>query len=180
MKGVAFRTVMTVIAKERSRESVDAALARMPGEAGDALRYGTIIAAGWYPIAWYRALWSAICAATGEGEDLVRAMGRAAIDHDFGTVYRALFRMLSPRTLVTTGVKHFSHIYDTGSVTVTEAQSASVRIQWTGCTGFDRNMWVEILGSCERLAELAGGTTARGFILEGGDGDRCAAVVRWQ
>jgi hypothetical protein len=180
VKGVAFRTVLTLVATARSQEVVDAALAQMPSEAGDALRYGTVIASGWYPVEWYRALWSAICGATGEGEELVRAIGRAAIDHDFGTLYRALFRMLSPTTLVTTGLKHFSHIYDTGSVAVTDVQDTSVRIQWTGCTGFDHNMWVEIVGSCERLAELAGGKNVRGSIQEGGDAERCVAVVKWR
>jgi hypothetical protein len=176
VKGVAFRTVVTVLAKARSQAVVDASLARMPAEAGDALRYGTIITAGWYPVEWYRALWSAICGATGEGEELVRALGRASIDHDVNTLYRALFRLLSPRTLVAMGLKHFSRIYDTGSVAVTDEPDGSLRVRWSGCTGFDRNMWVEILGSCERLGELAGAKSPRGTIQEGGEGASCIAL----
>jgi hypothetical protein len=176
VKGVAFRTAVTVLAKARSQKVVEASLARMPAELGDALRYGTIITAGWYPVAWYRALWSAICLATGEGEELVRELGRAAVDHDFNTLYRALFRVLKPHTLVTTGLKHFSRIYDTGSVEVLESRDTVVRVRWSGCTGFDRNMWIEIVGSCERLGELTGAKNPRGTILEGGDGESCLAL----
>jgi hypothetical protein len=176
VKGVAFRTVMTVLAKARSQEVVDASLARMPAEARDALRYGTIITAGWYPVAWYRALWSAICGATGEGEAFVRSLGRASVDHDVNTLYRAVFRLLRPHTLVAMGLKHFSRIYDTGSVAVTEQPDGSLRVRWNGCTGFDRNMWTEIVGSCERLGELAGAKSPRGTIQEGGEGESCVAV----
>ncbi len=176
VKGVAFRTVVTVLATARSQAVVDASLARMPAEAGDALRYGTIITAGWYPVEWYRALWSAICSATGEGEELVRMLGRASIDHDVNTLYRALFRLLSMHTVVAMGLKHFSRIYDTGTAAVTEEPDGSLRVRWSGCTGFDRNMWVEVLGSCERLGELAGAKRPRGIIQEGGEGDSCVAV----
>ena len=93
-------------------------------------------------------------------------------------LYRALFRMLSAQTLVATGLKHFSRIYDTGSVAATEELDGSMRVRWSGCTGFDRNMWVEILGACERLGELAGAKRPHGTIEEGGDGESCVAVFR--
>ena len=37
-------------------------------------------------------------------------------------------------------------------------------MRWTGCIGFDRAVWIEILGACERLAELAGGKQAHGTV----------------
>jgi hypothetical protein len=85
--------------------------------------------------------------------------------------------VLSAQTLVATGLKHFSRIYDTRSAAVTEERDGSVRVRWSGCTGFDRNMWVEILGACERLGELTG-KNPRGTILEGGDGESCVAIFR--
>jgi hypothetical protein len=69
-----------------------------------------------------------------------------------------------PATLIS----DFNQIYDTGHVEVIEPTAVSVRLSFTGCSGFDHVMWVEILGSCERLAELAGGKDARSAIVSGG------------
>ncbi len=181
VKGVAFGTVMKVVAELRGAALAERALEAMSDEVRDALRFRTIIAAGWYPVPWYRAMWSGVLAASGEGADFVRVVGRAAIESDFNSLYRAAFRMLGPRTLLSLGVKHFGHIYDTGSVEVVDARSNSVRVKWTGCTGFDRTMWLEVFGSCERLAELAGGKEARMQAVEaGGDDDRCVAIAHWR
>jgi hypothetical protein len=89
--------------------------------------------------------------------------------------------VLTPKTAVAIGMKHFGQIYDTGSVRVAEPTSASVRVDFAGCTGFDHTMWVEILGSCERLVELAGGHGAHAMIVGGGgDGeDGCLAKLQW-
>ena len=181
VKGVAFRSVMTVLEKHRGRPLVDVSVEAMEPEVRDAHRYGTIISAGWYPVAWYAEMWRAIVASSHGGDELVRFIGRASIDHDFNTIYKALFRVLSPRTLVSIGVRHFSNIYDTGAVDIIEQKTTSVRVKWTGCTGFSRAMWVEIIGSCERLAELAGGKQAHGAMQEGGgDEDHCVAALHWR
>ena len=181
VKGIAFGTVMKIVRAQREPAVVERALEAMSEEVRDALRYGTIIASGWYPVSWYRAMWSGILAATDEGLDFVRFVGRTSVDVDFPTLYRAAFRVLSPRTLVTLGLKHFKQIYDTGSVEVLESRPTSVRVKWTGCVGFDRTMWTEVFGSCERLAELAGGKAARMQAVEaGGDDDHCVAVAHWR
>jgi hypothetical protein len=79
-------------------------------------------------------------------------------------------------------MRHFKQLYDTGAVEVQDPRPTSVKIRWTGCVGFDRAMWIEIVGSCERLAELAGGKEARGVVVEGGgDGNEtCVATVHWR
>jgi hypothetical protein len=182
IKGVSFVSVLKIVERDRSRATIEEALGAMDREVADALRYGTVIASGWYPVTWYRAMWRALLAVTGGGDDFVKQVGRASIDHDFNTIYKAVFRMLRPRTLVSIGVKHFGQIYDTGAVAVEEKAATQVRVRWSGCTGFDHAMWIEILGSCERLAELAGGTGGRAVIHEGGadDQDHCVADIRWR
>ena len=56
-----------------------------------------------------------------------------------------------------------------------------VRVKWTGCTGFTHAMWVELLGACERLAELAGVKHGRGVFEQGGnDEDSCTAKFDWR
>jgi len=182
VKGLAFRTVLTLVERARGPEGVEGSLAAMPEEVGRALRYGEIIAAGWYPVDWYRAMWSGIRSATGGGDAFVRQLGRDAIDHDFGSVYRVLMRMLTPKTLLSIGMRHFHHIYDTGEVQLTDPTSKSVRLRFDGCVGFDHAMWIEVLGSCERLAELAGGKDAQATIVSGGGDhdDACVAAAVWR
>jgi hypothetical protein len=181
VKGVAFQTVLKLVEKSRGPEVIAGAVAAMPEEVARAIRYSEIIAAGWYPVAWYRAMWTALLATAAEGDPFVRTLGRDAVDHDLGSIYRALLRVLTPKTAVSVGMKHFGQIYDTGRVRVGEPTSASVRLDFEGCTDFDHTMWVEILGSCERLVELAGGKGAHSIIIGGGgDGeDRCHAKVQW-
>ena len=181
VKGVAFRTVLKLVEKSRGPEVIALALAVMPEDVARALRYGEIIAAGWYPVAWYRAMWSALLATVREGDPFVRTLGRDAVDLDFGSIYRALLRVLTPKTAVSIGMKHFGQIYDTGRVRVVEPTGASVRLDFAGCTGFDHTMWVEILGSCERLTELAGGQGVHAMIVAGGGNgeDHCLARVQW-
>lgn len=182
VKGLAFRTVLALVESARGAGTVERAVAAMPEDVAHALRYGEVIAAGWYPLEWYRAMWSAIQSATGEGDAFVRQLGRDAVDEDFGGVYRVLMRMLTPKTLLSIGMRHFRHIYDTGQVRVTNPTPTSVRLRFEGCTGFDHAMWVEALGSCERLAELAGGKGAHATILSGGgnEDDACLAAVAWR
>jgi hypothetical protein len=181
VKGVAFRTVLRLVEKSRGPEVIARALAAMPTDVAHGVRYGEIIAAGWYPVTWYRAMWSALLASAQEEAPFVRALGRDAVDVDFGSIYRALLRVLTPKTAVSIGMRHFGQIYDTGRVRVVEPTAASVRLDFTGCTGFDHTMWVEILGSCERLTELAGGLGVQAMILAGGANgeDHCLARVQW-
>ena len=181
VKGVAFRTVLKLMREKLGEPVVEKALASIPADLAQALRY-EVIPAGHYPIGWYRVMWTALLGAGGQGDDFVRQIGRDAIDNDFNVFYRSLLRVLSPTTLISVGMRHFNQIYDTGQVMVIDPTPVSVRLSFTGCIGFDHVMWIEILGSCERLAELAGGKDARSTIAEGGrQGDaHCVAAFRWR
>jgi hypothetical protein len=179
VKGVAFRSVLTLVERSLGPSAMESAVSAMPEEVAKAHRYGEIIASGWYPIAWYRETWQGILGASGRGDDFVRKVGRDSIDLDFGSIYRTLMRVLSPKTLVSVGMTHFGQIYDTGNVETFDPRDTSLRLRFTGCAGFDHTMWVEVLGSCERLAELTGAKNARSTILEAGWDEKCVAIVEW-
>jgi hypothetical protein len=182
VKGVAFRTVLKLVREKEGEAVVEKALSSMPDDLARGLRYGEVIPAGRYSVDWYRTMWNALLAASGKGDDFVRQIGRDAIDNDFNSFYRSLLRILTPVTLISVGMRHFNQIYDTGKVEVRDPSRVSVRLSFTGCSGFDHVMWVEILGSCERLAELAGGKDARSAIVEGGrvGDDYCVAAFHWR
>jgi hypothetical protein len=182
IKGVAFRTVLKLVGAKLGAAVVDQAITAMPEDLAQALRYGEIIPAGRYPVVSYRTMWSALLAAGHQGDEFVRQIGRDAIDNDFNVFYRPLLRILRPATLVSVGMKHFNQIYDTGHVEVIDPTPVSLRLRFTGCVDFDHTIWVELLGSCERLAELAGGKGAQSALVEGGrDGDvGCVATFHWR
>src|SRR5439155_6829587 len=56
VKGVNFKTLLSTLARIHGQQSVDATLKELPAEVEEALRLGAVVASGWYPIDWYRAL----------------------------------------------------------------------------------------------------------------------------
>jgi hypothetical protein len=148
----------------------------MPPELADGIRYGTILTARWYPISWYRELHAAIVSATNEGERIIRAVEREAARADMTGVYSVAFKLLSPQTLMAISSRLFSTYYDTGRVEMLESRNGYVRTRWSGCTGFNRNIWVGLFASCEMLLELAGAKSVRMHLLAGGGDDDYAEI----
>lgn len=131
------------------------------------IRYGTIIAASWYPIAWYRDLFKAVATATGDGDRVVREIGREAARIDMTGVYKMAFKLLSPQAVFGLSSRLYSNYYDTGKVVIVESRAGFVQARWSGCTGFDRNLWLEVAASCEMYLELSGAKNVRTRILSG-------------
>ncbi len=172
VKGVAFRSVMAAVDAICPAGTRERALGQMDRELGEALRYGTILPSGWYPISSYKTMWSAILAASGGGPELVRKIAHECMRIDTAGVYRFVMRMLSPETVFAASSRFFSGYYDTGSLEVVERRRGRARAEWRGCVGFDRTMWMEVMASGEALVEMAGGKDVRHRIVLGGrDGD---------
>ena len=172
VKGVTLRSALQALERLRGKAIYDATVAAMPSDLAEAVRYRTIIASKWYPIEWYCAVHAAMMTATHEGERLIRDVERDAARADMTGVYSIAFKLLSPQTLINLSSRLFSTYYDTGSVETLEARKGYVRIRWSGCTGFNRTIWVGIVASCEYMLELAGAKNVRVYLrYGGGDGD---------
>lgn len=181
VKGVAFRSVLASLGELRGAAMVERVLASLPREERSSIEF-RVVNTGWYAIALYRALLGAIARESGEGEPLVRSIGAASLRRDVTGVYRVMFKILSPETVLALSSKLFGFYYDTGSIAITERRAAYARSEYLGCAGFDRNMWVELLGSSEELLTIAGAKRPRGRIARGGqDGDgACVIEVSWE
>jgi hypothetical protein len=154
----------------------------LPKELAEAFRYQTLLAAGWYPIESYKALFHGFRLVRNEGPELARQIGRLAARHDMAGVHKQIIaKVLSPQTLLGMSQRVFSTYYDTGKFSILESRAGFVHARATGCVGWDENMWSEILGSCESLLEIAGARHVRMRTLEGGrDGDTLMDVeARW-
>ena len=181
VKGVAFRSVMNSAETLRGPGTRDRCFEVMEREVADELKYGRLIPSGWYPIAWYRAMWAGVLEGTGGGPELVRQVGFECMRLDTAGVYRMVMRLLSPETVFAASSRFYSSYYDTGSLTITERSHGFCRASWKGCLGFNRTMWLEVVASGEALIELAGGKNVRHRIVSGGrDGDPdTVSEMRW-
>ena len=181
VKGLSFRTNYKAFERLRGAATLERALGRMPLTLSAAFRYGEILASAWYPIAWYRAMHTALREASGAGTELPRSLGHAGIRQDLESVYKQLFlRVLSPERLFGLSQRLFNTYYTHGAVHLVEQRSGYVRARFRGCAGFDENMWAELFGANEMLLQMAGANNVRIALLSGGDSSVHAdAEARW-
>ena len=155
VKGLAFRTNVDCFIELFG--SSTKLLEVCPSELRDALVYQRIVRGGWYPISWYRHLLEAmVTVSESPAEELMLKLGALASERDINGVYRALCKALKPATILGLYARLFSKYYSQGKFTVISETMRSCRIQLTECHGFDRNMYVEILGSARYLMGLTG------------------------
>ena len=178
VKGLAFRTTMSQVVRLCGADVAERATSALPAELRDALGGGHLLVSGWYPIDWYKAMFRAICNASQGGPGLVRAIGHDALVADTSTLHRPLLRLLSPATLTSLGARYFGRFYNRGSYSVVSSEEQKIALQFVDCAGFDRNMWLEVLGSMEAFVELSGRRDVRAYTRGGaGDEDDWANVV---
>lgn len=168
VKGVAFRSIMRCLENLHGEATVGATLQKLPPCIAEGFRYGTITATAWYPIEWYRELFRAIVAATGDSERVVRKLGRESAKFDLGGVYSVAFKLVSPQAVLELSTRLFSNYYDTGTVRIVESRPGFVLAHWSNCVGFDRNLWLEVISACEEYLELAGAKNVRCHVTTGG------------
>jgi hypothetical protein len=178
VKGIAFRSALRALEQLRGAPAVEAAIILTPAELSSAIRYGTLIAASWYPIGWYRDLFRSIVDSTRGGEGIVREIGREAARLDMTGIYRAAFKLLSPQALFGLSARLFSNYYDTGSVSILESRQGFAHARWSNCEGFDRNLWLEVVAASEMYLELAGARQVRMRVIAGANRDDEFAEVQ--
>ena len=76
----------------------------------------------------------------------------------------------------------FTHYFQTGKLEVSEVRAGYVRGLWSGCVGFDRNVWNATIGGCQAALELAGAKQLETHVESGGgDGDASMiAIGTWK
>lgn len=167
VKGLAFHSVLRAMAQMRGDEFVRRVRAAIPGEGGDAVRDGVVVANGWYPTAWYRAFYGTAVELSGE-TDFARECGRVSVQYDVTIVHKLLFRVLSPETLTRQGAKLFKMYFDPAELDIVPKESKLFHLRFHGCLGFDRNLWMDQWGGTEELVRYCGGAGSRLRLLTGG------------
>ncbi|MGC4063600.1 MAG: hypothetical protein QM784_02920 [Polyangiaceae bacterium] len=170
VKGINFISFLAAVEKTyglqaRTRIERDAA-----GDFGNALRFGAIVAGGWYPIRWYREMWRLIAEQLGMDDVAVRRLSQKATGIGVNVVYRALAKVSSPGLLIESGTRIFGHYFDRGRLEVKENVPGRIVVEWTECFGFDTYVWNHVAGGVQYFLEAAG-ATLMGFAIQGGGKD---------
>jgi hypothetical protein len=183
VKGVAFRTIDLCYERLRGAQARDRARDTMPADLADAFRYYTLLAASWYPISWYRETLRAFRTSSNEGPELAREIGRLAARHDMSGVHKQILaNIVSPQALLGMSQRVFNTYYDTGRLEIVSSEQGHVQARCSNCVGWDHNMWMELIGSCESLLEIAGARRVDMHVLGGAlDGSAHALLeARWE
>jgi hypothetical protein len=180
-KGLNFRAFTGSLARLRGKDAVEATLDAAPADVRDAVRFGQIIASGWYPVAWYRELYLAAQRALDVGVELPRELGRDATTHDFNSVFKIVLKMLTPETAFGQVHRLITLYYEGGIAQKIEVKHGVGRVRFTGWDGFDRNVWEDLGSSAEAIVSLCGAKNVRKYVLAGGK-DGCSDLdleLRW-
>jgi hypothetical protein len=169
---VNYRSFMKAFETLRGKEAVEAMIVDLPEELADGLRYGRLVASGWYPVAWYRLMHASAQRVTKSGPELARAIGRQSRIDDFRSVYRLLSFVMSAEAVVAKGAMLY-RLYDSmGLVDIQEARTGMLRVRFHNCIGYDANVWESSLGGTIGILESCGAEALRVQIVDRGrDGD---------
>jgi len=179
IKGLSLRNYPIALRALRGNDVADRTFAALSHELREGLLGGTILAHGWYPVAYKRELHQAGAKITGE-PGLARVMGYEMTQRDLSGIYRTFVRIATPRYVLSISSRIFSTYFRPGVMRVVENRNGFVKVELTRCFGFDSNLWRDVIGGCEATLVLAGAATCRVRIVSGGnDGDDSATMNAW-
>lgn len=182
LKGTNFTGTLGAVERRYGRGVREAVEQRMPGEAGESLRTGTLLASGWYPASWYHALLATIAEVADASPTAIRDIAREAVRDDFQTLFRVVRLFLSPQRALQQSLRISRRYIDGGEIEVVEAGRGLIHYRFREYDGYTRLMWQDFMGGIEAVLELlrVQDLTCR-VIAGGGDGDDGLEVVfRWR
>lgn len=137
-----------------------------------------VMASGWYPLAWYSELTSAIRQQHGPGVGL--EIGRLGMRNDVNAFARFILGLASPLMLVHLSGRLMKLYFQGAALQVKQTGPKEGRLFFSGLDGTCAATWDAIGGAITAFVELSGGKDVATVIASGG-GDTPAAelVVTW-
>lgn len=137
---------------------------------------------GWYPLALYTRLIHAMDEVHGAGDlGLVVQLGRFEAERDLTIIYRLVFRLMSPATVVVKTTDYWRKFHDTGTWEMQKVGNNEIQGVLSGWGVVDHALCRELVGYFSRALELVGAQNvivehpecrARGYA-------RCFFRARW-
>ncbi|HEY5958298.1 MAG TPA: hypothetical protein VIV60_17155 [Polyangiaceae bacterium] len=151
------------------------------GNVGNALRFGGIVAGGWYSAAWYREFWSSVKTNLGADEMAARNIGKYATEVSVNVAYRALARITSPSQLLAMSARAFGYYFERCSLSVSQPDSNRLTARWRDCNGFNGMVWHVVEGGCIYFIEATGAKDVTFSVISGGDdANHLMATATWR
>jgi hypothetical protein len=155
-KGSNFASLLGALERKRGKAARELVCEQLSGPFGDALRYGQVVAVGWYPVEWYAALHAAIDRALHGGPELARELGRLATRADFTTLHRALASMLKVETAFAQAPRLMGLYWKGGKIDCPLIGPGRGKLRFVSWSGFTRLIWEDLAGSVEAIIALCG------------------------
>jgi hypothetical protein len=180
LKGAPFYGTLTCVEKLHGAATREAVMHALPPDLAEKIRTRTILVGSWYPMSWYRDLLAAVRKQGIDGEEQLRALGHASALVDVTTLYRALFRVLSPELVARNAGRLLSTFYRGDfRVEVKETKPGMAMVEFTGFHGMDRYCWLDAVYGFEAVFAMVGGKNSRAAIESGGEGATATVSLRW-
>ncbi len=178
VKGINFSGLLAAYERAYGAERRTALERQVAEPVRAALASREILAAGWYPAAWYDALLRAVEAEEGEGA--IKALAGDAVTHDFQTLFRVVRLFLKPQLALRQSVRISSRYFDGGQLEVVSVDDGSIHYRLRGYHGFTRRIWLDFMGGVEGVLGSLGGNDVQSRVLAGGVGSDLELIVTWR
>jgi hypothetical protein len=165
LKGSVLWGVIQALERVMGWDGREQIVSMLTDELGEGVRTRSIIATGWYPIAWHRQLLAGIV--RHGGQTALREAVRISTRDNVGTIHRILVRMISRDALLRQGDRVFSSFFEARTKSTRESPTLS-RIEWFDCRGFDANVWQAQRETVAELLTMAGSKVRRSRVVSGG------------
>jgi hypothetical protein len=154
-KGLGFVHVRNFTTERWGAEGWQAVLERMrPSDRGEV---AGALPIGWYPLALYARLLHALDEVHGTGDGALAVQsGRWQAEKDLTTIYRVMFRLLNPATVVVKTTDYWRKFHDSGAWDMQRTGDRSMEGTLEGWGVTDAFLCRELVGYFARLLELVG------------------------
>lgn len=179
-KGVSFINLRAFVEGRWGKPGWDALMERMSPHDRQQVESSTAI--GWYPLALWARLVHELDDVHGAGDNaLVVQLGRYEAERDITIIYRAMFRLLNPATIIEKTTEYWKKFHDTGRWEMKRISDKEIEGRLYEWGIVDYALCRELVGYLSRALELVG---AKNVIFEhpicrAKGGDHCYFRARW-
>lgn len=155
MKGQTFKSWFDAYERLFGAPAKSALIDALPTEFADAVRFGALVASGWYPIRWYTDLYEQHASLKGRAPGFARKMGKITTEQDFRGIYAFIVKLASPATVFSNTQRLLKLYLQHCEAHMLERDDTHVRMRLE-IPGANDDIWDEFCGGAEAILEVNG------------------------
>jgi hypothetical protein len=169
IKGQAIRTTLLAIGELFGERIESEVVSAVTADFQSALRTGSILSSGWYPIAWYRQFHDQLKRLLPHDTGIARRISRLTTQKDISGIYQFILMLSSPELLA----RHFDKVVDSyfrGGEVAVNIGTRRFQIDAQGWHGITPEVVEECVEACVVILEHTGAKAIRSSFREVGPG----------